>query len=299
MAVISTPIVLDRVTTIVDPVNSSTVPLGANATFTGAFQNLLPFPEVDVTILTDQPGTLYLDVSADGVTVAQTTTFAVTTSLLFRSPFSWPYLRLRYVNGSVAQTTFFLQFLLRPTESGLPALPLNRNVSDNSTAPLSRAVLMGKAPSGFYQNLGCNASNVLLTDGSTVTQPATLGNSVGKSTVNKTGSLTTIATTVDQVVLTYTVTAGKTFYLQYFNFGHRLTALPGNNNPILIGTIALETPSGTKLYTKDCVHPNYDVPCPELAEPLPIAAGTVIRVVCTPAATSSTLWRANFGGYEK
>jgi hypothetical protein len=35
------------------------------------------------------------------------------------------------------------------------------------------------------------------------------------------------------------------------------------------------------------------------AEPIPIAAGTVIRVVCTPAAATAMTWRANLGGYEK
>lgn len=35
------------------------------------------------------------------------------------------------------------------------------------------------------------------------------------------------------------------------------------------------------------------------AEPLPIAASTVIRCVTTPAATTSMLWLCNFGGYEK
>jgi hypothetical protein len=127
----------------------------------------------------------------------------------------------------------------------------------------------------------------------------TLGNVTGKAIVLKTSTLTTVATTADQVVLTYTVTAGKTFYLQYFDLHAHITALPGNNNPVLMGTASLETPSGTKIYTKDFIHSIYDAPGHNFAEPLPIAAGTVIRVVCTPAATSSTLWRANFGGYEK
>ena len=125
-----------------------------------------------------------------------------------------------------------------------------------------------------------------------------LGNTA-KTNVLKTGTLTTTAVTADQVVLTYTVTAGKTFYLQYVRFDTRLTTLPGNNNPIDMGSISLETPSGTKVITHEMIHPNYVLPPLELAEPIPIAAGVVIRVVCTPAAATSTIWRANFGGYEK
>lgn len=37
----------------------------------------------------------------------------------------------------------------------------------------------------------------------------------------------------------------------------------------------------------------------EFAEPIAIAAGTVIRVVVTPGATTSYTWKANFGGYER
>ncbi len=36
-----------------------------------------------------------------------------------------------------------------------------------------------------------------------------------------------------------------------------------------------------------------------MGEPVPIAAGTVIRLVVTPAANTSMSWFANFGGYER
>jgi hypothetical protein len=34
-------------------------------------------------------------------------------------------------------------------------------------------------------------------------------------------------------------------------------------------------------------------------EPIPVAAGTMIRLVCTPAATTSFTWQGSFWGYEK
>jgi len=37
----------------------------------------------------------------------------------------------------------------------------------------------------------------------------------------------------------------------------------------------------------------------QFAEPIPFAAGTVIRLVVTPASATSMLWVGNFGGYEK
>lgn len=114
--------------------------------------------------------------------------------------------------------------------------------------------------------------------------------------VFKTGSLVTTTTTADQVVLTYTVTSGKTFYLQYVLMNGYRTSLPGNVNPIRLGAMSLEVPSGTKVITIDRFHaPSNDSP---FNFNLPISSGTAIRVVVTPGASNSTTWRANFGGYE-
>lgn len=128
-----------------------------------------------------------------------------------------------------------------------------------------------------------------------------LGNSAGKTTVMKTGSLTTTAVTAGQVILTYTVTTGKTFYLQYLSLESRLTVLSATG--AILGLIWLENPSGTTVInhtltngTNEAV--DYRGPyC--FDEPIAVPSATVIRVLCTPAATTSTLWIANFGGYEK
>lgn len=127
-----------------------------------------------------------------------------------------------------------------------------------------------------------------------------LGSNTGKTNVMRTGSLITTATTVDQVVHTYTVTAGRTFYLFYLILLSRLTTL--STTASILGTASLETPSGTKTITLDFVNPTTSDVRPHIVvfpEPVPISAGTVVRVVCTPNAVTSMLWRANFGGYEK
>ena len=130
-------------------------------------------------------------------------------------------------------------------------------------------------------------------------QSVSLGDSTGKAVIGKTGSLATTATTADQVIVTYTVTAGKTFYLEGFNVTARLTtyATTATN----YGTASLENPSGTKLNTAmianaGVINPPY---YQTYSEPIPIAAGTVIRVVCTPGAVTSYTWQANLWGYEK
>lgn len=168
----------------------------------------------------------------------------------------------------------------------LPALPAGtNNIGDVDVLTLPAL------PAGT-NNIG---------DVDVLTMPGvSLGNTTGKTNVLKTGTLVTTATTADQVVLTYTVTAGKTFYLQYFTFIGRLTVIAAGAS--ILGATSLETPSGTKAYTMTWTNPTISLVAPNtvsFCEPIPIAAGTVIRVVCTPAAVTSMTWIANFGGYEK
>lgn len=126
-----------------------------------------------------------------------------------------------------------------------------------------------------------------------------LGVSTGKTNVMKTGNLVTTATTADQVILTYTVTTGKTFYMTYMTVTARLTTYAVTTT--LFGTTSLENPSGTKLITTDIAHAGVVNPPFSIffSEPIPIPSATIIRIVCTPDATTSMTWKANFGGYEK
>jgi len=127
-----------------------------------------------------------------------------------------------------------------------------------------------------------------------------LGVTSGKTLVMRTGTLPTTATTADQVVLTYTVTAGKTLYLEHLTLHSSATAVSAT--AAILGTASLESPAATKLVTDRFSNPTTgSVQTTSIAygEPLPIAGGTVIRVVCTPASVTSTTWIANFAGYEK
>jgi hypothetical protein len=126
-----------------------------------------------------------------------------------------------------------------------------------------------------------------------------IGTDDGKTLVLKTGTLVTTAVTADQVVLTYTVTVAKTFFVEYVTLDGFLTSTPGNANPVKLGTISLETPSGTKAITADRFQSLGNTFVLPFSEPLPVAAGVVIRVVCTPFSASSMTWRAGFGGYER
>jgi hypothetical protein len=125
-----------------------------------------------------------------------------------------------------------------------------------------------------------------------------LGNSLGKALAMKTGTLASSSVTADQVVVTYTVTAGKTLYVSYWDIGARLTTFAATATNF--GDCSLESPAGTKLVTEMNAGTGVTLPnAITFPEPIPIAAGVVIRVVCTPAATTAMTWRGNLGGYEK
>jgi hypothetical protein len=124
-----------------------------------------------------------------------------------------------------------------------------------------------------------------------------LGVATGKTLVGKPGTLATVATGAQQVV-TYTVTAGKTLYLCYLTMFCRLTTVAATATNF--GTATLELPSGTAFITENLAGPGFSQPIQYIfEEPLPVAAGTVIRVTVTPSATTGFTWTANFGGYEK
>lgn len=174
------------------------------------------------------------------------------------------------------------------------SLPLPAGASSETTL----AAVSGKLPATLGQKtMAASLPIVIASDQGAV---PTTKQPTGGTNVMKTGTLTTVAITADQVVLTYTVTAGKTFYLTYLVMYGRLTVLSAT--AAILGAISLESPAATKLITLDDVNPTtseLEFNPVVFSEPIPIAAGTVIRVVVTPAAATSMLWRANFGGYEK
>ena len=123
----------------------------------------------------------------------------------------------------------------------------------------------------------------------------------GKTQILQTGTLVTTATTADQVILTYTVSAGNTFCLTYLNVVGAQTT-PSGGTSIVLGTLSLEAPSGTKVMIKRCLGGGGVLPDGLIftfTEPLFFNSGTVIRAVVTPASTTSFTWSANFGGYER
>jgi len=120
--------------------NSTTALLSGDATFTGAGE-LNTLPDVQVSCLSSSSGTLYFDFSVDGTNwgAFPTAGFSVAAGIheFHSASKGYRYFRVRFINGSTAQTTFRVS-----TSYGLfrqPSAPLNQAISLDSDAILVRA----------------------------------------------------------------------------------------------------------------------------------------------------------------
>lgn len=193
------------------------------------------------------------------------------------------------VDGSDVTQPVSAASLPLPTGAATSALQATGNTSLSSIA--------AGTPAALGQSTMANSQRVVIASNQSAV-PIT-ASAVGKTPQLKTGQLVSVATTADQVILTYTVTAAKTLFMTYFKCNAYRTTLPGNVNPIFLGNVSLESPAGTKLITFPMFHMTDDIGFSlEIDEDFWVLAGTVIRVVVTPSAATSTTWRVNFGGYE-
>lgn len=127
-----------------------------------------------------------------------------------------------------------------------------------------------------------------------------LGTNTGKTNIFNSSALVTAATTQNITIKTYTVTSGKTFYLQWLSLESRPTVISATAS--ILGIASLESPAGTTIASHTFANPTTsDVEriYYSFSEPIPIPSGQIIKAVAAPAAATSTTWYGNFGGYEK
>jgi|ERR1019366_4672720 hypothetical protein len=185
----------------------------------------------------------------------------------------------------------------QPVSAASLPLPTGAATAANQTTEItSLAAIDAGIPAALGQTTMAASMPVVIASNQSAI-PVTF-TTASSANVLKTGLLVTTAVTANQVILTYTVTAGKTLFLCYLDMGGYETNQPGNANPIDLGTVSLEAPSGTKVISTEEFHP-FSPYTFAFGTAIPIAAGTVVRVVVTPTITTSITWRANFGGYEQ
>lgn len=104
---------IDNKTGTVSTSNNTTTPLAISGTFTGTAEDVSQYPSVVVACKSDVAGTLYIEFSPDGTNWDSSLMYevAANTNEVHRLAVTRRFVRVRYVNGAVAQTTFRLQTL--------------------------------------------------------------------------------------------------------------------------------------------------------------------------------------------
>ena len=177
------------------------------------------------------------------------------------------------VNSFTANSTYCID------TAGFPAIVIN-------PATFTSGTLNYTYDLGVGANKSCGSG----------AQAVSLGNN-NKTAVQKAGNISTTAVTANQTILTYTVTSGKTLYLEYFDCSANTEAAAVT--AAAFGSCSLSI-GGTVMYTQYYHGSGSSGPFPvTLTEPIPIASGTVISLITTPAAVTAFFWYANFGGYER
>lgn len=120
--------------------NSTTTTLAGGATFTGPWEDVKEFPSVCFSAKADVAGTMYCDFSHDASTVDSTLTYAVAANIneVHRLTITRRYCRLRYVNGSSAQSSFNMTLLVG--EHTQLAAPLNLSLGQDADAIAVRSI---------------------------------------------------------------------------------------------------------------------------------------------------------------
>lgn len=147
--------------------NSSTTPLGNNATFTGTAFDTLNYSSFVCLIATNKKsavGGIQFQWSNDGTNwdlVRASTMENDDEARGFHVAHQGRYFRLVYVNGNSPQGFFRLDVIHRPSAPGLITRPLIDVVDDDNFALLVRAVLSAKNNQGNYINVAATQNGNL------------------------------------------------------------------------------------------------------------------------------------------
>ena len=138
--------------------NSTKTLLTSSATYTGAWEDVTNFSTVAVALIgslaTD--GTLYIESSQDGGSVVNSVPYPISDTS-FALPIIWnvveSHIRIRYVNGTTAQTG---TFQLQTKYSNAQELGLSQSagdtISSTTACQVTKAIATGTDPNAAYQN---------------------------------------------------------------------------------------------------------------------------------------------------
>jgi hypothetical protein len=151
---------------IIDTGNSSTSLLGSNATFMGAWTNVLNYTQIGITLFADQVSAangLAVQFSSNGSDIDHTHTYLATpgTAVSVQVHPHTAFYRVVYTNGVVGQSVFRLQTILKPIASFGTIIQAERPATIYDDAVLTKSILTGTTPDNVYTNVKVSPAGVL------------------------------------------------------------------------------------------------------------------------------------------
>ncbi len=123
---------------IIDSGNSSTANLSGDAVFTGVWKDTTIYSQFTVIYSADVEGTINMDLSMDGSTVHRSKVVEDTTGGVHTLAVVSKFMRVRWTNGSDAQSTFAIQTILHIHKSKDLTSTMVQQVSNNNDVTLVR-----------------------------------------------------------------------------------------------------------------------------------------------------------------
>lgn len=194
---------------LVSSLNSSTTPLGIGSSFIGTIEQTTGYAVISLFVHSDKSSAtngLIIEYSSDGINFDSDDmfTFSPTGTKLFTFGVVSKYFRVRYINGSQAQTEFRLQTILHPQNIKPSTHRIGSSISQENDAELTLSVLAGRdLVDGTFKNVGVSSSRLLVSQ--EISSIPVGSTAVGRTTDGL------VSTFVDDV---YTITNTKTLTIQ-------------------------------------------------------------------------------------
>lgn len=218
--------------------NATTTPLAANATFTGAFEDITNYATVTIQAYSDVASATEgwkIQWSIDGVNADKQESLSLSAgasraiALNARSR----YFRTVYTNGASPQATFRLGTVYRPSGNGMNNYTLNTPLTQTTMAVATRGVIVGESTSGggTFHNVKVTPSGALTVEiddgGGSITVDGTVAvsNFPAVQPVNDNGGSLTVDGTV--------------------SISGTVTVADGGGSLTVDGTVAVSSVAGT------------------------------------------------------
>ena len=136
------------------------------ATYDSTVLSLVGYTQVQTDVLSDVNGTIVIDFIRDsgGTDILRTLTIPYLSAdgyQFFSAPAFTPYVRYRFTAVEAGQTDFYFDTKFLTKSLSAQILGVDSFISPAMTASLARNVLVGKTPSGSYENVGVTNQRAL------------------------------------------------------------------------------------------------------------------------------------------